>query len=200
MNYKAIMVDVDGVLIQHPHKKGWSIDLERDLGISPDALHTAFFAPHWDDVVNGRAALRDRLAIALAEIAPSLKCATIIDYWFSNDAHINHDLLNELAELRRGDVEVHLATVQEHERAAHLWETLDLKSHFDGMHYAAALGCSKPEAQFYKCIEAQTGFAPKDMFFIDDKKENVEGALACGWNAALWTGNDTLRSLLQQQF
>jgi putative hydrolase of the HAD superfamily len=103
MNYKAIMVDVDGVLIRHPHQKGWSVDLERDLGISPDDLHAAFFALHWDDVVNGRVALRDRLAIALAEIAPSLHCTTLVDYWFSNDAHIDQSLLDELAKLRRGD-------------------------------------------------------------------------------------------------
>jgi putative hydrolase of the HAD superfamily len=89
--------------------------------------------------------------------------------------------------------------VQEHERAAYLWETLDLKSNFDNMHYAAALGCSKPDAQFYKCIEARMSFGAKDLFFIDDKKENVEGALACGWNAVLWTGNDTVRSLLRRQ-
>jgi putative hydrolase of the HAD superfamily len=96
-------------------------------------------------------------------------------------------------------MEIHLATVQEHERAAHLWETLDLKSNFDDMHYSAALGCSKPDAQFYKSIEVRTGFDPNDIFFIDDKDENVEGALACGWSAALWTGKNTLRSLLRQQ-
>jgi putative hydrolase of the HAD superfamily len=87
--------------------------------------------------------------------------------------------------------------VQEHERASFLWDKLDFRSRFDGLHYAAQLGCSKPATAFYRCIEAQTGFGPQDLFFIDDKLANVESAQTCGWSAAVWTGTDTLRSLLQ---
>jgi FMN phosphatase YigB (HAD superfamily) len=37
---------------------------------------------------------------------------------------------------------------------------------------------------------------PADLFLIDDRIENVEGAIKRGWGAALWTGEDTLRSLV----
>lgn len=80
MRRKAIMVDVDGVLIAHPDERGWSANLERDLGIPVPALQRVFFEQHWDDVVHGRAALRDRLAPALAGISPSVSCAAFIDY------------------------------------------------------------------------------------------------------------------------
>lgn len=70
MTRKAIMVDVDGVLVMHPDAGGWSANLENDLGIPLALLQDAFFRRHWADVVHGRAALRDRLAIALADIAP----------------------------------------------------------------------------------------------------------------------------------
>lgn len=196
---RAIMVDVDGVLVIHPDGHSWSDNLERDLGISTATLQDAFFKSHWDDVVHGRAALRERLTSALAEVAPALTCDTLIDYWFSNDAQLDDALLCELEALRRDGVEVHLATVQEHERAAYLWDRLHLRSKFDGMHYAAALGCSKPAAQFYRSIETRTGLTPEDIFFIDDNLANVLGARACGWRAALWTGDDTLHSLTDQQ-
>lgn len=62
MRRKAIMVDVDGVLVAHPDAGEWSANLEHDLGISPTLLHEVFFCRHWDDVVHGRAALRDRLS------------------------------------------------------------------------------------------------------------------------------------------
>ena len=193
------MVDVDGVLLAHPDAEGWSVNVERDLGISVAALQRLFFKPHWDDVVHGRAALRERLTPALAELSPSVTYDSFIDYWFSNDAHIDYRLLEELTILRRGGTEVHLATVQEHERANYLWERLDFRSKFDGIHYAAALGCSKPAASFYRSVEAKTGLTPEAIFFIDDKAENVTGARDCGWAAALWTGRDTIIDLIARQ-
>ena len=128
--------------------------------------------------------------------APRLTCDALIRYWFANDAHLNEALLAELASIRAKGIAVHLATVQEHERAHHLWEELDFRSRFDGLHYAAELGCSKPSADFYRSIEARTGYRPGDLFFIDDRNANVEGARACGWSAALWTGSASVASLL----
>ena len=69
MQIKAIMVDVDGVLKVHPDTRGWSANLERDLGVPVADLRMAFFEPHWNDVSHGRAALRDRLAPVLRCIA-----------------------------------------------------------------------------------------------------------------------------------
>lgn len=199
MTIKAIMVDVDGVLIVHPDKRGWSANLERDIGLASSALQTAFFRQHWDDVIHGHASLRERLAPVLRDISPDVTCDALIDYWFTNDAHVNHALLAELSSIRARGIQVHLATVQEHERARYLWDDLDFRGRFDGLHYAAELGCSKPAVSFYKSIEARTGFRPQDLFFIDDNIANVEGAIASGWAAALWTGKDTLSSLVPDE-
>lgn len=193
---KAMMVDVDGVIVAHPDPKGWSVNLERDLGLKIEDLQAKFFALHFGDIIHGRAALRERLAPVLAEIAPHLTCDQLCAYWFENDSHLDHDLLDQLAELRARGVELHLATVQEHERAAYLWETMALKERFDAIHYAAALGHAKPAPEFYAEIEARTGFAPADLFFIDDKAANVEAARARGWKAAVWTGRERLADLL----
>lgn len=193
------MIDVDGVLIVHPDPRGWSVNLERDTGVPASKLQTAFFESHWDDVIHGRASLRERLAPVLRDISPHVTCDELIDYWFTNDATSNDILLAELASIRAGGIEVHLATVQDHERARYLWKDLDFGSKFDGLHYAAELGYAKPALNFYKSIEARTGFRPQDLFFVDDRIANVEGAITCGWAAALWTGKDTLRSLLPDQ-
>jgi putative hydrolase of the HAD superfamily len=198
MAIKAIMVDVDGVLIVHPDVEGWSVHLERDLGLSASTLQTEFFEQHWDDVIHGRASLRDRLGPTLKIIAPHLTCDALINYWFSNDAHLNEGLLDELESIRADGILIHMATVQEHERASFLWENLNFRSRFDGIHYAAELGCVKPDIQFYTSIEARTGFAPHELFFIDDKHANVEGARFCGWAASLWTGKEALRSLIPE--
>jgi putative hydrolase of the HAD superfamily len=196
MTIKAIMVDVDGVLVIHPDAAGWSANLERDLGVSASELHRHFFQLHWADVIRGRAGLRERLAPVLMDLSPYVSCDQLIDYWFSHDAHVNRDLLGELDLLRSQGVEVHLATVQEHERARYLWENLGMQKHFDGLHYAADLGCAKPDLMFFELVTKRTSFLPSEIFFIDDKIENVEAARAAGWRTSLWTADMNLRELL----
>jgi putative hydrolase of the HAD superfamily len=197
MPRRAIMVDVDGVLIAHPHPQGWAANLEVDLGISSPELHERFFRREWDDVVHGRAAIRDRLRPALAEIAPAVTLDAMIDYWFSNDAHVNDLLLAELQLLRQEGFELHLATVQEHERAKYIWDNLGLRETFDSIHYSAALGYSKPNHDFYRAVESASRLSPDAIFFIDDKVENVAAAKQCGWTAAVWTGHETVRELMR---
>lgn len=196
MALKAVMVDVDGVVVAHPHPQGWSVNLERDLGLSVRRLQDEFFKPHFSEIVHGRAGLRDRLAPVLADIAPHLSCEQLIAYWFEQDSHLDRRLLDDLAAIRAEGVELHLATVQEHERADDLWRRVGLSAHFDAMHYAADLGWAKPSPRFYAAIEARTGFRPDEIFFIDDKPANVEAALARGWSAAHWTGRDRLADLI----
>ena len=193
------MVDIDGVLIEHPDTAGWTVNLHRDTGISVTDLQRVFFERHWEEIVHGRASLRERLTSALKEISSSVTYDAFIDYWFSNDAHINERLLIELVALRRDGIEVHLATVQEHERADYLWNTVGFKDKFDGMHYAAAIGSSKPAAEFYRSVEEAVNLGPEAIFFIDDKEANVVAARGCGWTAAVWTGRDTLGDLIAQQ-
>lgn len=197
MTIKVLMVDVDGVVVVHPEPQGWSANLERDLGLSRATLQAAFFERHFDDIVHGRATLRDRLAPVLAEIAPHLACDRLIEYWFENDSHLDGHLLDQLAIARRRGLQLHLATVQEHERADHLWRKLGLCERFDAIHYAADLGWAKPADGFYAEIEQRTGFAPEEIFFIDDKIANVDAARRRCWRAAHWTGEERLDSLLE---
>jgi putative hydrolase of the HAD superfamily len=190
------MIDVDGVVVTPP-PGGWAANLKADLGLSPAVLNAQFFRPHWDDVVLGRAGLHERLAPVLAEHAPHLTSQALAAYWFEKDAQLDEDLLADLAACRKGGLEAHLATVQEHERAAYLWETLGLRDRFDAMHYAADLGAKKLDPAFYAAVEARTGFAGHELLLIDDTAANVEAARAVGWRGVVWTGRDRLADLLR---
>ena len=198
MKPAVLMVDVDGVVVRHADPSGWSARIEEDLGIPRLALQARFFKSCWDDVVHGRAALRDRLAPALAEIAPHVSCDQLIRYWFEGDAHLDEPLLLQLAHVRASGVPLHLATVQEHERASYLWNTLRLRDLFDDMHYAAQLGVSKPSQDFYAAVEQRVVLPASAIAFIDDNEKNVEAAHARGWKAALWTPGATLSMLIPE--
>ena len=53
---KALMIDVDGVLVNGRPSDGrqWSATLDADLGLSFDILQDAFFKRHWEQIVTGR--------------------------------------------------------------------------------------------------------------------------------------------------
>ena len=198
MSLKALMVDVDGVVVRHPDGLRWDHAMKADLGLDPADLQRVFFAPHFEDVVLGRADLHDRLAPALAEVAPHLSAKALTDYWFSRDAHLDQSLLNALATVRAQGVQLHLATVQEHRRADYLWTTLGLKDRFEAIHYAAAYGAKKPDPAFFEAVCVRTGFAPREIVLIDDAAGNVEAATTCGWGAVLWDGTRTLAQALDE--
>ena len=189
------MLDVDGVLIK-PRPGGWAVDIEADLGLSRAALAEHFFAVHWDDVVMGRAGLHERLGPVLAKIAPHLTSERLAAYWFEKDAILDQTLLDDLARLRPTGVVLHLATVQEHLRADYLWTNLGFRERFDAMHYAADLGCGKPDSAFFAKVEERTRLAPSEMLLIDDRQENVEAARAAGWRGLHWTGEQRLADVL----
>ncbi|MBX4940175.1 HAD-IA family hydrolase [Rhizobium binae] len=191
---KVLMVDVDGVLIHGRPTDGLPhfTYLERDLGLRLDLLQQAFFQTCWNDIVIGREALEPRLSAVLAEIAPHLSAATLIDYWFENDSRLDLNLLEELAALRQSGVALFLATNQEHRRARYLMEEASLGAHVDGIIYSAALGHRKPSPDFFRLATERVGALPGEIGFIDDMAENIEAARQFGWNAAQWTADTTL--------
>jgi putative hydrolase of the HAD superfamily len=195
---KALMIDVDGVLVGGRPSDGrqWAVSLEADLGLSFETLQDAFFNRHWEEIVTGRADLRERLAGVLAQIAPGLTAEQVLRYWFHKDSRLNRELLKDMGNLRRGGLLVYLATNQEHERASYLMNTLGLAAHVDGCHYSAALCHRKPTPAFFDAIACKVGLPPRELLLIDDAQENVRAAIATGWNAVQWTGRERLSDLV----
>ena len=53
-------------------------------------------------------------------------------------------------------------------------------------------GEMKPASGIYECAVRRSGAAPAEVFFTDDRPENVDGALAAGMDAVLFTSADAL--------
>lgn len=49
--------------------------------------------------------------------------------------------------------------------------------------YSSRVGLSKPGPDFYRALHAAADVAPASILFFDDLEENIEAALALGWNA-----------------
>ena len=84
MAIKALMVDVDGVVVDGRPEDGrpWHTSVEEDFGFTSDTLHEQFFAAYWENIVLGRAGLMEHLTTALQKIAPQVNPAEFAVYWF----------------------------------------------------------------------------------------------------------------------
>ncbi|UOM33303.1 HAD-IA family hydrolase [Acuticoccus sp. I52.16.1] len=192
------MLDVDGVVVtgRPADGAGWATSIERDLGITSQALQAKFFAPHWRDIVTGRRDLAAVLAQVLPALAPGVDAARFIAYWFAHDARLEPAVLAECAALRRAGVRVLLATNQEHLRARYLMETLGLADHVDGMIYSADVGVAKPHPAFFAAAAARSRVSPSEIALVDDTMANITAARAAGWAAHHWTPGASLPALL----
>ena len=112
MAIKALMVDVDGVLVDGRAEDGnhWHTSMEQDLGLAYDTLHTHFFAPHWESILLGRADVSVDLTAALEQIAPHLTLDNLLAYWFEKDSRLDVPLLEQLSLIRSSGIRVYLAT------------------------------------------------------------------------------------------
>lgn len=75
-------------------------------------------------------------------------------------------------------------------RAAPWWPDVD------HLFASATLGLMKPDPRIYRHVAEQLGLPGDQIAFIDDKQDNVDGALAAGWNAHLWVSDDDTRAWL----
>ena len=178
MSVKVLMVDVDGVLVDGRPEDGrhWHTSLEEDLGITRDALQERFFAPHWEDIVVGRAGLMERLTTALPTLSSRVGPTEFIAYWFEKDSRVVQALLEQLAGIRAGGIGVYLATNQEHLRAAYLMENMRLAEHVDGIFYSARLGTKKPDLAFFTTVQAALALQGDEILLIDDSDGNIDAS------------------------
>ncbi|QEG43283.1 HAD family hydrolase [Roseimaritima ulvae] len=70
------------------------------------------------------------------------------------------------------------------------WSTADVLSY--------EVGQMKPAAEIYAVAQRRAGVPAEQIFFTDDRPENVAGALAAGWQAEVFRGAEELSTQLQR--
>ncbi len=189
---RAVLFDVDGVLIHsmfHPDParcRRWDSHLKEDMGISPEDFQGFF--PKWNDpVLRGRVSLVDQLEKFLPTIGYCGSPLNFIAYWLNTDTQLNQQLMRDIKQLsQNADVELYLATNQEHLRAYHLWNHLGFSHIFKDMFYAARLGEAKPDPAYFTAVDNLLGPQQQKPLFFDDTKKVVDAANAHGWDACLF--------------
>ena len=81
--------------------------------------------------------------------------------------------------------EPHWEWVQQHLPFAHL---------FDPPILSYLIGAMKPDAAYYEPLIQRSGLEPTEIFFTDDRADNISGARECGITAFQFTGAEQLRA------
>ena len=79
-----------------------------------------------------------------------------------------------------------------------IWKNYPLVHHIEDRLLSYELGCLKPEPAIYRIAIDRAGVPPEEIFFADDRPENVEAARQAGIVATCFQSEQQLRLALRQ--
>ncbi|MFV2002990.1 MAG: HAD family hydrolase, partial [Paracoccaceae bacterium] len=90
------------------------------------------------------------------------------------------------------------ATNNEHRRSEYIENEMGYGARVEASFSSGRMGAAKPDAAFFKSIEAELGLEPSQILFVDDYSKNIDGAVACGWQVHHFAedGHDELHERL----
>lgn len=193
-NFDLIVWDFDGVLNRNVVKGRfvWADNLQADLGIDQAALSAFVFGSgRMRGIVRGEEDLRDVVAEFLDghEVSPD----DLLAYWFQKDALPDQDVIGWLKAHPARHV---IGTNNEARRAAYIENEMGFSDLVERVFASGRLGIGKPDAAFFRHIEAWAGVIPDRILLVDDHAPNIEAVQALGWQGFHFT--DETREALPQ--
>jgi putative hydrolase of the HAD superfamily len=168
---------------------------ETRYGITREDFRQFFLGPYRPLMV-GECDLYDALAESLTKWNWKSTTEHFVDVWFNSCAECDPDVVHQIRTLQAAGIRCCLATNQDSRRAAFLEGLEPLRDLFHPRFFSCRIGAAKPDARYFEYLQASLGISGREILFVDDKQENVDGAIASGWNAAVCRNADDLRNIL----
>lgn len=201
-----IFFDVDGVLIDGWHvnpdlRKPWNVNIEADLGVNLAEFERLFFKTRHNDTGSlmdscliGEQDLKDALAQVLPRLGYVGGVDEFVNYWFERDSNVSVEVQKAVKQLgSNSELELFIATGQEHHRAAFLWQNLRFSGYFKEMFYSADLGYLKNDLRFFTLINQRLKISLQEKpIFFDDREDVVALARQAGWDSIVFNSVDDI--------
>lgn len=195
MTPKAILFDVDGVILQERDKLFSERIVEDTPGIDSDSVIT-FFKNDYNDIMLGKKDIKDILRQYLKSWKWQGTVEELLRYWYSYEDVYNQEVLDLVKDLRAKGIKCYMASDHSKYRADDLMNSGKLKDLFDGGYFSGYLGCTKEEAAFFVYVLEDLNLDSHDILFIDDDPKNVEVAQGCGISGIHFVEVDDLKEKL----
>jgi len=101
------------------------------------------------------------------------------------------------AELRERGVPTYIFSNTNELAVARIRRNFPFFSRFDGYILSYEHGAMKPDPRLYEVVEAKTGCRGRELFYIDDRRENIETAAGRGWQVILHEAPDQTRKAIR---
>ena len=157
-------------------------------------MTAAFFKGPFIRCVQGQADVLEVLPAFLASWGWPGSAADFVARWLSVENAPDHAVLGVVADIRRSGVPCFVASTQERRRAQYLAVEMRFDQLFDGLFFSCDLGVEKPARGLLQCHRSSPRTSGTELLFIDDARENVEGARAAGWFAEQFQSAGGLRA------
>jgi len=163
------------------------------LHISPSESAT-FYSPYKRDAVCGTVPFIDLVRLYKKHFYITLPEKKIMEQYkqlYIDDVYkINSDLLTLVSKLKeKYSIYIMTNTLEPHFEH---WKTLGFDTYFKRIFRSDTDHFIKPEKQAYEFVAQEIGANPGECVFIDDLKENVQGAVQTGMKGVIFTDFMTL--------
>jgi HAD superfamily hydrolase (TIGR01509 family) len=102
------------------------------------------------------------------------------------------------AGLREKNVPTYIFSNTNEIAVGHIRRRFPFFSGFDGYILSYEIGAMKPQAKIYEALETMSRRRGRDIFYIDDREENVEAGAARGWQIVLHETPQKTRAAMDQ--
>jgi FMN phosphatase YigB (HAD superfamily) len=108
------------------------------------------------------------------------------------------DMVELHAGLREKNIPTYIFSNTNEIAVGHIRRRFPFFSGFDGYILSYEIGAMKPQAKIYERLEALSRRSSGDIFYIDDRAENVEAGAARGWQTVLHESPERTRAALEK--
>jgi len=195
----VVVFDMDGV-IRH-----WTGDamtaFEQEHGLEPGTVGaTAFSQPLFEQAMTGELTAEEwaaRIGEQIAEAHPGVDVDACSTMWLATEWRVDEEVVAIARALQvagqRTAVFSNASTRLEQDMSS-----MGVAELFHHVANSSRIGLAKPDVAAFARVAEDLGTPPERLLFVDDRDENVRGALDAGWHAVQMRDAASLGDVLRR--
>lgn len=196
---EVVVFDMDGVI---RHWTGEEMRaFEQAHGLEPGTVGAAAFSePLYEDAMTGKLTAEEWAASIgrrIAETHPQVDVDACSTMWLATEWRVDEEVVGIARALQAAGQRIAVFS----NASSRLEQDMSSMGVADLFHHVANsfhLGLAKPDAAAFERVADDLGTAPERLLFVDDREENVSGAVDAGWHAVLMRDATSLGGVLRR--